>query len=417
MPYTDVQFIGYHHQLGYDVKNGGGPHRIWGGAYHLLPGGGPVFTLWQGKGTQSYKGHPNDRTDLTHRCSFVKSAIMRASNSPHLDDRDSTLKVFLMPEFFFRGAKGGYQFDLISQVLSDFRRWTFNARNDRFRGWVFVLGTIIGYLDEYDAVVTNRKTGVEVFNIALIQQGGYLNSDGKHDRLVYKEQVSGIDYINDSWMQVDGPGNVLGRGDNRGRILLGNKNRYRPTIPTRGSHDPMSQVATRSVNRSEWSTNPLQGGCNFRLGARGEAINEVSFGVEVCLDHLSARMKNTDEAETIGELEPMIQLIPSAGMDIKDNAVAVTDTGYVFNVDGLRTPGSTPPAIELKRWDAGTSTTAALEGLGSFAVHSVPNPVVGGVPLNPLTYFASAGNLKIYRARPMPPQVTVESPLAALFGP
>ncbi|TQF15406.1 hypothetical protein FJV41_13800 [Myxococcus llanfairpwllgwyngyllgogerychwyrndrobwllllantysiliogogogochensis] len=410
MSYDDVQFIGYHHQLGYNAKNPGAPGRIWNGTHKLFPG--PPHRVVAGKGTQAYKGHANDRTDLTNRCSYVKNAILAAANSPHTDMDATTLKVFVMPEFFFRGVRGGYPLELIADVLKDFRKWSFNARPDRFRNWLFVLGTIIGYMDVMDPVVPNRKTGVEVFNIALIQQGGFLSPDGKHERLVYKEYVSGIDYINETTTTFDAAWARIGHVDTRGMSLLGSVNKYRATVPTLGSHDALSQAPTRSQNRDEWSTNSLQGGCIFRLGDAHEDINEVCIGVEVCLDHLQRRMKNSPEG--IDTIEPMIQVIPSAGMDIKDPAVRVVNTGYVFNVDGLRTQASAPPAIELKQWNG--AATVALETPGTFNIIPVPNPVRVGGALVATDYFASAGEVKIYDTRVMPPRVPVGNFLANLFG-
>ncbi|MEM9927357.1 MAG: hypothetical protein AAF915_27065 [Cyanobacteria bacterium P01_D01_bin.50] len=58
-------------------------------------------------------------------------------------------------------------------------------------------------------------------------------------------------------------------------------------------------------------------------------IDDLTFGLEICLDHLVKRLKNSRELPKID-----IQLIPSCGMSIVKDAIVAQKDGYVFNCDG-----------------------------------------------------------------------------------
>ena len=102
----------------------------------------------------TYLGDPDPDTDLRRRCEIMTDAIKEAYI--HADvkkDDPSVLKVFMAPEFYFRGAAGAYPLDKISDIPETMRKET-----DQFiyADWLFVFGTAIGRLlhDEPD-----KKTG------------------------------------------------------------------------------------------------------------------------------------------------------------------------------------------------------------------------------------------------------------------
>jgi hypothetical protein len=81
----------------------------------------------------------------------------------------------------------------------------------------------------------------------------------------------------------------------------------------------------------------------FRLNHGGGAAPPLDAAVEICLDHRDIRLRRNlnhnpfpDRARDALHL----QLIPSCGMQVKPDGVAVDEGGWVFNVDGQYCLGS-----------------------------------------------------------------------------
>ncbi len=82
--------------------------------------------------------------DMTARCDLMKAAIDHAYGL-EVDDDPTTLKVFMAPEFFFRGKKGAYPFETLSKIPDQMRQET---SRDKYKDWMFVLGTGIGSIEQ-----------------------------------------------------------------------------------------------------------------------------------------------------------------------------------------------------------------------------------------------------------------------------
>jgi hypothetical protein len=105
-------------------------------AFDIQPG-----TKDDGSGNQKYLGDSDDDTDIATRCDIMKEAIRIAYSQSEIDADTDVLKVFMAPEFYFRGAKGSYPVEKISGIVDSLREMT-----DRFEvaDWLFVFGTAIG---------------------------------------------------------------------------------------------------------------------------------------------------------------------------------------------------------------------------------------------------------------------------------
>jgi hypothetical protein len=97
-----------------------------------------------------YLGLDKDADDLAERCKIMKSAIQAARTNANILEDEHVLKVFMAPEFFFRGSHGGYDMaekkddpGLAPGILKLLREET-----DQFKyaDWLFVFGTAIGYI-------------------------------------------------------------------------------------------------------------------------------------------------------------------------------------------------------------------------------------------------------------------------------
>jgi hypothetical protein len=135
-----------------------------------------------------------------------------------------------------------------------------------------------------------RVKSVVIDNYALVQKGGFSRGDGINDYCMQKELVSNLDFE-----KLTGSDDVKLFGAN-----------------------------------FETSEPPI-GGAKERMGGGVFTMDGITFGMEICLDHLNQRLKNSPDAKNI-----LIQLIPSAGMDIKTGSVACVNRGLLFNVDGGR---------------------------------------------------------------------------------
>ena len=97
-----------------------------------------------GKPGLVYLGAADATTDINKRCAIMKKAIQTAHGSSDIDTTVSppTLKIFMAPEFFYRGAEGGYPLHSMSTIMEEMRTETGDVK---YKDWMFVYGTAIGY--------------------------------------------------------------------------------------------------------------------------------------------------------------------------------------------------------------------------------------------------------------------------------
>lgn len=102
-----------------------------------------------------YLGDKEPSKDIEKRCTLMKKAIETAFHDATLfkakvrrskwnvfSKKKPVLKVFMAPEFYFRGSEGGYPVENISQIMETMREET---RYKAYKDWLFVFGTAIGY--------------------------------------------------------------------------------------------------------------------------------------------------------------------------------------------------------------------------------------------------------------------------------
>jgi hypothetical protein len=294
----------------------------------------------------SYSGNEKDPDDMLDRCRDLKEAIRNAYT---LVDRMGTyngdgtiLKIFMAPEFYFRGKNGVYTHEVvhgreaqpdaklpkvqgIMEVMSE------EIDKEIYKDWLFVLGTAIAATEltetvckvcdgevkfVKDTVTFNTKPvckanpkhatqeksrGAFVENVALVKKQ-------KETHTITKELISDNDYVNN---------HVTIEGSRRMKVN-----------PDAGTNVPTKFKDER------------MGGCIF-------TIDGVTIGLEVCLDHRSRSASGSPgRLEHAGNIQ--IQLIPSAGVTIE--SLRTIAGGIVFNVDGSGphvqvVAGSTPEAF------------------------------------------------------------------------
>lgn len=335
MAYTNIQFIAY--QLTTAPAN-----AVFAPDGRLIGG--------------NYLGLADINEDIQQRCQLMLDAVNAAAETLNNPNDPAVLKVFMVPEFAFRGPAGAYTMDQVQTVISTLQNTFVGAQ---WQNWMFVFGTIVGYTeidnDALKAVLSdtyNRPINsfYEIYNVTLVQNGGYTdvaNAPGMAN-VVMKENMSTIDFIMAPEMGMDWA---------IGYLLSG-----APSGPGK-----------------EFQIVNYDGLGMFQA-------NELTFGLEICLDHLSGRL-NASPAMTN---QPMVQvqLVPACGATLQQNAIVAQSDGYAFNVNGI-----------------GPATSVARSVTSAFPIASVNKAITvsPGVDVNAL-YAQGAGLVCIYNPVLLPAQ-------------
>lgn len=151
-------------------------------AFHIEP------VTREVNGEDVYVGFASATDDIDARCAIMTEGITTAFAHEGIDKKPGTLKIFMAPEFFFRGSEGAYPVEKVSRIMEVLRAET---QKPIYKDWLFVLGTAIGYLKHgEDAAVEHRisvqKARVDAALIAtvtvrnpVLEVGGRPDPSGK----------------------------------------------------------------------------------------------------------------------------------------------------------------------------------------------------------------------------------------------
>ena len=339
----------------------------------------------------TYQGATDDAADMQLKCQEMITAIQAAHALADRDGRNhngnsNILKVFMAPEFFFRGRNGAYDHGVVhgNEARTDEANKPVSARSagivetlrqeidkPAYKDWLFVLGTAIAASKETAWVCKSALCkGKVVFDIdklthkskgrcsldashavAEVTQGAYVENVAfviKEGQVhtVSKELVSHVDF----------KGHHSGKDDRVTLAVEGHKQRLQVQ-----RHDTASQYKSATKVATSFSDERM-GGCIF-------TIDGITFGLEVCLDHAA-----TTSSDTSGRLSHaaniQIQLIPSAGMTI--GSLRALPGGVVFNVDGstphVQLIGGVNPEVHLSYdhdYKFANATWSSLKDIGA----------------------------------------------------
>ena len=87
-----------------------------------------------------YMGSANHDTDIDARCVAMIDAVQTVK--PRADPDPKILKIFMAPEFYFRGLDGAYPVEKIETIMPKLRK---EADKIEYADWMFVFGSAIGY--------------------------------------------------------------------------------------------------------------------------------------------------------------------------------------------------------------------------------------------------------------------------------
>ena len=306
-----------------------------------------------------YLGLDDPYHDIDARCCLLERAIAVAaaqlpSTSP---PEDGPLNVFMLPEFFFRGAQGAYQ-----MVQADYTIRRLQQIAAQWENWVFVFGSIV-------AVSATTQADDEVYNFALVQQGGSAAQGDAGARLVMKELMSGIDFIS--------------QHANPGGTLLGGVEYI----------DAGSHGAGREYQQLNYDGSGI-----FDLCA-------MTWALEICLDHGDGRLQRSPQLP--GSHQVQLQLIPSCGMEVELDSVVTVEGGLVFNCDG----GGYGNGVNRLSAD-GSPPHRQMDPIAALSSNAVPDtPIELDSPPQAVAvdqlYARGAGSVVIYPPLQVPAPSTV----------
>jgi hypothetical protein len=315
-----------------------------------------------------FHGNADDLLDMETKCEELSKAIALARAALPQPEEHRALKIFMAPEFFFRGKYGAYSPEVVSRIIPKMR--SLRTGSPAYQNWLFIFGTAVAAYDpdpetkcpecngqiefakhpkDPDARVPVCKTDkthkihrrVEVQNVALIQHG-------LQTHLVAKEYISKYDYEYGLTMQAGTQAaSKLKWSDASSQI-----------VATEGSRDQ-----TRKSFPGAKTFDERLGGCIF-------TIDGIRIGLEICLDHVSPDRHDHGRVEAYASTVQIL-LIPACGMEIK--LFSCKQGGIVFNVDG----DDGESAVRLNNGIPGSSAPqqTLTAGRGKVAIYkSFPIP-------------------------------------------
>ncbi len=296
------------------------------------------FTLPVYSRKSTYKGNDNELIDISKRSAFLVDAITNATAKA--DINSDTLKVFMVPEFFFRGTRGAYSFDHYDKLVDMLKGM---IEDDKYKHWLFVFGSVLLTWKGDSTSTSLEGTENLIQNVVLVSKGGA----GSEMKAVVKEYMSGIDFIKS--------------GKEKRTDKLGNE-----YYMIDGSLDVSALVKSQVVHplAAKSSGQGREAQSNPDSGQSIVDIDGITIGIEICLDHLMKRLRKSPPA--LMQKYIQLQLIPSAGMEIKDESTVAVKGGVVFNCDGNQRS-----AVKIvKTQCAGDKTAAIFQGVVPVAVLS-----------------------------------------------
>jgi hypothetical protein len=348
MPYTHFRYIAYE----VPTASRGPAVRVFSGF--------PAGQEYQALGRIPVPGGVNFNTDARVRLKRLAGVVDIAANTLRngtLIDNANTLKIFVVPEFYFRPPRAlgaGYEHDTypmtgMADVIRGLDQMFVHAD---FTHWLFVCGTVMW---NQKLPQPNAPDKTLYWNTALYVRGGPGRGGA---RIVEKQLASRIDGV--------------------------------PQALAPGRDQYVAVIHQEWRNRKEHVFN----------------VDGIPFGLEICLDHadgdayrvLKRVVSDWPANERGAQQDVKLHVLTAGGMEIQNPSVAAKVGGYILRNDGLaQDPADVPPYVysEMRQVQNYTWTDPLLNrptvlthfdstGTATLAP-AIPAQATNPLPAGPLT--------------------------------
>lgn len=316
-----------------------------------------------------YAGLTDMEQDINARINFLRRQIIKSTESGKIVTDRNCLKIFVVPEFFFRGNKGAYLIKEknAAEFFQKYFRSFFEYLNRAYLfDWIFVLGSVLTSKAEidkdveptkelypigdyllaiYDKLKSSKDCNIELpplheflKSLDLYQKGDTAAQDSILKKFPEFAQVlrCTLEYCDSKANIVVDNSCFIVTGNNSSRRIIRCQKKYKSkedfvlnsTFGKEGRDTGYLQSITKYENIAE-KGNEEKGNDSDEYAVFD--YGGIRFGIDICLDHSRKRLlKHLSSTENYVD----VQIIPSCGMEIKDDAVIARTEGYVFNCDG-----------------------------------------------------------------------------------
>ena len=324
--YTKIRFIGY---------------AIPTTPASMVPIGDPNGT---GAVAGSYLGSECPQTDIRGRLAVLVEAVRTArARLPAQAEEEGVMNVFMAPEFYWHSPEGPYLHEGSSPVTEVLALLKDAFPKSEYPNWLFVCGTAITAKIENkeklyglnstltrNAVVESlckqwRHSYGPLSEVILDMIFNFVKNCHAYPLLEVRNRAV---IVSNLALDVPGgstPTNAMTTEKyfcSNEDLLLYEVNGKKVVTEQMVTYRPLDLTA------GDVKKTPLDNHAIFRFN-HGNGTHVLDAAVEICLDHRDVRLRRNLDNHPFH-----LQLIPSCGIQIKENGCAVEAGGLVFNVDG-----------------------------------------------------------------------------------
>jgi hypothetical protein len=331
---------------------------------------------------QCYIGNENAMDDVQKRLEIMTQAVERAyeqvtsastiTSTGHDDDNPETLKIFIAPEFYWRGIDGAYVFqeeapddpDVCGPVCHILQGLEGIAAQKRFENWLFVFGSVIAS-EKLPPVTRKEDKGSQYdmlfYNFAPLYKGYDPAKTSHHGKrfIIPKRYVSSSDFLSPRrhaknatlFKELLGGASHLASAKRDAEANNANTTKkdsvvFNPFDFNRKRHDYDMWIDYKEE---------LDGLGYAMIEYDWIMMDGLSLSVEICFDHQMRSALNTYlgdimtgqhtlipsssddglEYVHIPKYQAQISIVSSAGMTVTTDSLALTNGGTIFLQDGL----------------------------------------------------------------------------------
>lgn len=261
----------------------------------------------------------------------------------------------MAPEFFFHGKQGPYVHsytwdDPADAILKELAEV---FPEEQYPNWTFVCGTVITTrVDSVERVFESKASSIRNGVVKALAKA-WQEAHGPLKEVIFDQLVNFIKNCHCypcmevrnralivSNIPLDSPLKALdAKTMTTEKYFFSNEDLL--LYDVHGRKDVITEQMTSyppiDLTGGDIKLSPKDNHAIFRQNyGSNNVVPYLDMAVEICLDHKDVRLRsNTDNQPFLKNTDKLhLQLIPSCGMQLKLESIAVDDHGYVFNCDG-----------------------------------------------------------------------------------